>query len=59
MRVFALGALLGLVVGGGLVVAFSATGVIRLPSPTPTETCYLGFPNSGNVMVFEATGTGA
>jgi hypothetical protein len=56
MKVFALGALVGLLLGGGLVVAVSATGLIKVPAP---ETCYLGYPNSGNGMVFEATGKGA
>ena len=56
ISVFALGALVGLVLGGGLIFAGSATGLIKVPTP---ETCLLGFPNSDSSVVFEATGKGA
>jgi hypothetical protein len=56
MKVLGLGALIGLVLGGGLVIAISATGLVKVPTP---ETCFLGFPNSGNGTIFEVTGKGA
>jgi len=56
MKPFALGALVGLVLGGGLVFIGSDAGLIKLPTP---ETCFLAYPNSDSTTVIEATGKGA
>jgi hypothetical protein len=56
MRAAALGAFAGLVLGAGLVVGVTAAGLVKVHAP---ETCFLGFPNSGNTIVFELTGKGA
>jgi hypothetical protein len=56
MKLLALGAFVGLVLGGGLLVVGSGTGLIKLPAP---ETCFLGYPNSGNTTVVQVSGKGA
>ena len=56
VRWFATGLAVGIVLTAGLLYAGTASGLVRAPAP---ETCLLGYPNSSNPLVFEATGNGA